>query len=188
PEFQDMLKETLEADKIMAQHVEKEILQRGHKGFLFVGMGHDWTQYQYPPEATFGVNCKFMGTHLKEKYGDRIFQVRAQASSDPSIINQVMKSRNHSSIGFNMQDSPFANILVPVGKGAPNVPWSKLACGYLYLGSRASFHRNTPVKGYVNEEMFNKYKHYYEVDYGRSFNSAKEVDEYLQRRRWPRPR
>lgn len=187
PEFQGMLKETLEADKIMAQHVEEEILQKGIKGLVFVGMGHDWTQYQYPPEVTFGISCKFMGTHLKEKYGDKVFQVRAQASSDPAIINQIMNDKDHISIGFDIQDSPFANILVPVGKGAPDVPWSKLACGYLYLGSRTSFHCNTAIKYFVNEQMFDKYKDYYEVDYGRSFNSAKEVDEYLQQHRWPKP-
>jgi len=186
PEFQEMLKKTVEADKLMAQHVEKEILQKGHKGFLFVGMGHDWTQYQYPPEATFGISCKSVGTHLKEKYGDQVFQVRAQASSDPHVIDQVMKRRNHVSIGFDMQDSPFANILVPVYKGAPDVPWWRLASGYVYIGPRAGFHSNTPIKGYVNEKMFDKYKNYYEVDYGRSFNSAEEVDEYLQQHRWPK--
>lgn len=186
PEFQEMLKEHVNHDKNMAQHVEEEILQKGQKGFLFFGMGHDWTQYHYPPEATFGVSYKPMGNHLKEKYGDKIFQIRAQASSDPSIINQVMKPRNHAPVGFNMQDSPFANILVPVYKeGAPDVPWSRLAEGYLYLGSRASFHRNTPIKGFVDEELFHKYKQYYEVDYGRNFNSAEEVDEYLQQHRWP---
>ncbi len=187
PEFQEMLKKTVEADKFMAQHVEEEILQKGLKGFVFVGLGHDWTQYQYPPEVTFGISCKFMGTHLKEKYEDKVFQVRAQASSDPSIIDQVMNHRNHAPAGFNIQDSPFANILVPVGKGAPDVPWSRLACGYLYLGPRTSFHSNTTIKGFVNETMFEKYKDYYEVDYGRSFNSAEEVDEYLQQHRWPKP-
>ncbi|MFC1604079.1 hypothetical protein ACFL5F_03535 [Planctomycetota bacterium] len=186
PEFQEMIKEHINHDKGMAQHVEEEILQKEQKGFLFFGMGHDWTQYQYPPEATFGISYKSMGNYLKEKYGDKIFQIRAQASSDPHVIAQVMKRRDHISIGFNMQASPFANILVPVYKGAPDVPWSKLAEGYLYLGPRVKFHRNTPIKGFVNEKMFHKYKQYYEVDYGRSFNNAEEVDEYLQQNRWPR--
>ncbi len=188
PEFQEVLKISVEADKSMAQQVEKEILQKGYKGLVFVGIGHDWTQYQYPPESTFGIDCKPMGGHLKEKYGDQVFQVRAQCSADPSFIDRVMKHRNYESVGFNMQDSPFANILVPVYKGAPDVPWSRLACGSIYLGPRANFHSNTTIKGYVTKRMFHKYKEYYEVCFGngRSFNSAKEVDEYLQRRRWPR--
>jgi len=188
PEFQEMLRKHINHDKGTAQHVEEEILQKKQKGFLFFGMGHDWTQYQYPPEATFGISYKPMGKYLKEKHGDKIFQIRTQASSDPSIINRIMKCRNHVSVGFNMHESPFANILVWVGKGSPDVPWSKLAEGYLYLGSRASFHRNTPIKDFVTETMFRKYKQYYEIDYGRNFNSAKDVDEYLQEHRWPRPR
>lgn len=188
PEFQEMLKKHIDHDGHTARHVEEEIMQKKQKGFLFFGMGHDWTQYQYPPEASFGISYKPMGKYLKEKHGDKIFQIRVQASSDPSIINQVMKHRNHNSVGFNMQESPFASILVPVYEGAPDVPWSKLAEGYLYLGSRASFHRNTPIKGFVTETMFRKYKQYYEIDYGCNFNSAKEVDEYLQEHRWPMPR
>ncbi len=186
PEFKELVEDAVNFDKSMAQHVEIEILQRGQKGLVFVGMGHDWTQYHYPPEVIFGINNKPMGNLLKEKYGEQVFQVRVQASSDPSIINQVMKRRNHASVGFDVQTSPFANILVPVGKGAPDVPWSKLACGYIYLGPRASFHTNTPIKGFVTETMFHKYKQYYELD-GCSFNSAEEVDEYLQRHRWPKP-
>ena len=191
PEVQELLSEEgLKYDTSMAQQVEKEILQKGHKGLVFVGLGHDWTQYQYPLEVTFGIDFKPMGSRLKEKYGDRIFNVRTQCSADPSFIDQVMKRRNYESVGFNMQASPFANILVPVYKGAPDVPWSRLACGSIYLGPRASFHSNTTIKGYVTKRMFHKYKEYYEVCFGngRNFNSAKEVDEYLQQHRWPRPR
>jgi len=190
PEFQEILKQHINHDKSIARHVEEEILQKEQKGFLFFGMGHDWTQYQYPSEATFGLSYKPMGKYLKEKYGDRIFQIRAQASTDPSIINRIMKFRNHASVGFNMHESPFANILVPVGKRAPDVPLSKLAEGYLYLGSQASLHSNTTIKGYVTERMFHKYKEYYNICFGngQNFNSAIEVDQYLQEHRWPKPR
>jgi hypothetical protein len=190
PEFQEILKQHINHDISIARHVEEEILRKEQKGFLFFGMGHDWTQYQYPPEATFGIGYKPMGKYLKEKHGDKIFQIRTQASSDPSIINRIMKFRNHASVGFNMHDSPFASILVPVGKGAPDVPLSKLAEGYLYLGPRASLHSNTTIKGYVTERMFHKYKEYYNVCFsnGRNFRNAEEVDEYLQQHRWPSPR
>ncbi len=179
PEVQEMLSEVASKyDPHMAQQVEKEILQRGRKGLLFVGLGHDWTHYQYPPEANSGFSYKPMGSLLKEKHGDKVFQVRPLSSADPSFIDEVMKRRNHEWIGFSMGASPFANILVPVYNRAPDVPWSRLASGYIYIGPRTSFHRNTAIKGFVNEEMFTKYKHYYEIDFGRSFNSAEEVDEY----------
>ena len=190
PEFQKMLKEHFDHDKNTAHHAAEEILQKGQKGFLFFGMGHDWTDYRYPPEATFGIDYKPMGYCFKEEYGDKIFQIRAQASSDPSVIHRIMKDRNHASVGFNMQKSPFANILVSVGKGAPDVPWSKLACGYVYLRPRSCLHKNTAIKGFVTEAMLRKYRQYYEVCFnnGRRFNSAAEVDQCLQKRRWPKPR
>lgn len=187
PEFQELVEAGIKYDTSMAQHVEKEILKRGHKGLVFVGLGHDWTQYQYPPEAIFGINNKPMGGLLKKKYGEQVFQVRALCSADPSFIERVMEHRNHEWVGFNMQNSPFANVLVPVGKGAPDVPWSRLACGFIYIGPRANFHKNTSIKGFVTEEMFHKYKRYYEIDYGRTFKDAEDVDKYLQAHRWPKP-
>ena len=191
PEVQKILSEEgPKYDTSMAQQVEKEILQKGVKGLVFVGLGHDWTHYQYPAEVTFGFSFKPMGGRLREKFGDKIFQVRAQCSADPSFVDQVMKRRNYERVGFNMQDSPFANILVPVYKGAPDVPWSKLASGSIYLGSRASLHSNTTIKGYVTQRMFHKHKKYYDVCFGkgRRFNSAEDVDAYLQKHRWPKPR
>jgi len=119
PEVQKLLREDgTKYDTSMAQQVEEHILQKGCKGLVFVGLGHDWTQYKYPLEATFGIDFKPMGNHLKEKYGDQVFQVRTQCSADPSFIHQVMECRNYERVGFDMQTSPFANILVPVYKGA----------------------------------------------------------------------
>jgi hypothetical protein len=62
-----------------------------------------------------------------------------------------------------------------------------LASGYVYIGPRTSFHRNTAIKGFVTETMFRKHRKYYDVCYGQ-FNSAAEVDEHLQQHRWPKPR
>ena len=189
-EFQDLVKQSIDYDTSMVQNVEKEIFQKGHKGLVFVGLGHDWTEYRYPAEVNFGIDLKSMGNLLKERYGDRIFNVRTQCSADPSFVDQVMKRRNYERVGFNMQDSPFANILVPVYRGAPDVPWSRLTCGFIYLGPRTSLHSNTTIKGYVTKRMFEKYKEYYNVCFGngRNFSSPEEVDEYLQQHRWPKPK
>ena len=191
PEVRKLMKEEgTKYDISMAQQVEEHILHKGCKGLVFVGLGHDWTQYRYPPEVIFGIDNKPMGFLLKEKYGNQIFNVRIQCSTDPSFIDKVMKRGNYEGVGFTLQDSPFANILVPVGKGAPDVPWSELANGSIYLGPRAGLHSNTTIRDYVTQEMFQKHKKYYEVCFGngRRFNSAEEVDRYLQKHRWPKPR
>ena len=110
-----------------------------------------------------------------------------KTSSTPAFLDRVMEHRNHEWIGFDMDASPFAHILIPVGRGAPDVPWSKLASGFVYLGPRARLHRNTAIEGFVTEAMFQKYRRYYEINYGRRFKNAEEVDVYLQQHRWPGP-
>ena len=182
-----MLDESIRYDRSMAGTVAEQIGRPGHKGLVFVGLGHDWTQYRFPPEAAFGRVYKPMGHLLKEEFGDRVCQARLQCSADPSFLDTLMEPRHHHWIGFDVHDCPLARIRVSVGKGAPDVAWSRLAAGFLYLGPRARFHRNTSIAGYVNEMLFRKYRHYYEIQYGRSFQNAKEVDQYLQTHRWPDP-
>jgi len=187
-EYKELVAAALEYDTSMARQVQEQILQKGQRGLVFVGLGHDWTQYHYPPEINFGITVTTMGTLLKEKYSDRVLQVRLRNDSDPALMEAVMKHRNHEWVGFDMPSSPFANILVPVGRGAPDVPWRRLAEGYIYMGPWASFHSNTPIQGFVTETMFRKLQQYYELDNGRRFHNAQEVDEYFRQHRWPKPR
>ena len=70
---------------------------------------------------------------------------------------------------------------------APEVPLWKIARGYVYLGPRAKLHKNTPIKGFVTDEMFKRYRRYYEIDFGRTFKNAEEVDRYFQAHRFPKP-
>jgi len=123
PEFQELVADAVKYDVSMAQQVQEQILEKGRKGLVFVGLGHDWTQYQYPAEVNFGITLKTMGVLLAQRHPDRVFQVRLLCSSDPLLMDVVMKRRNHAWVGFDMPGSPFANLLVPAGRGAPDVPW-----------------------------------------------------------------
>lgn len=184
-EFREILAEVLKRDKTMAQQVEKEIIAKGHKGLVFVGRCHDFTHYEFPPNVNFGRDI--MGNLLYKKFGERVFQVGLGPNMLP-VIDNVMKLRGHKPIGFDLYASPFANILSPSGwHDAPGVPFSRLARGYIYLGSRANLHKNTPIRGFITDEMFKRYRRYYEIDLGRSFKSAKELDVYLQAHRFPKP-
>ena len=106
-----------------------------------------------------------MGNLLYKKYGDRIFQVWL-GSGWLAPTEKVMKLRGHKPVGFDLYASPFAHILSPSGWDAPEVPLSKIARGYVYLGPRETLHKNTPIKGYVTDDMFKRYKQYYEIDWG----------------------
>jgi hypothetical protein len=103
-------------------------------------------------------------------------------------MEKVMALRGHKATGFDLYKSPFAEVLSPAYlTDAPEVPFSKIARGFVYLGPWDDLHRNTAIAGFVTEEMFNKHKRYYEVDCGRSFKDAEDVDKYLQDHRWPDP-
>ena len=185
PEFQEILTEVLKRDKTMAEQVEKEIIGKGQKGLLFVGRCHDFTHHEFPTDVNLGRDI--MGNLLYKKYGDRVFQVWPGPGMFP-IIEKAMELRGHKPIGFDLYVSPFANILSPDRfPDAPGVPLSSIARGYVYLGSRASLHKNTPIEGFVTDEMFKQYQRYYEIDFGRSFKSAEEVDKYLQAHRFSKP-
>jgi hypothetical protein len=43
-------------------------------------------------------------------------------------------------------------------------------------------HRNTFIEGFVTDEMFLKYKSYYEIDFGKTFNSAKDVNDFFRQK------
>ncbi|UCE99488.1 MAG: hypothetical protein JSV82_10095 [Planctomycetota bacterium] len=184
PEFQEILTEILKRDKTMAKQVEKEIIEKGQKGLVFVGRCHDFTHYEFPPHINAGRDI--MGNLLYKKFGDRVFQVWLD-DGRLAPINKVMVLRGYKKVGFNLYASPFANILSAPNWDAPEVPLSKIARGYVYLGPRSSLHKNTPIKGFVTDEMFKRYKRYYQIDFGRTFKDAKDVDRYLQAHRFPEP-
>jgi len=56
------------------------------------------------------------------------------------------------------------------------------ARGYLYFVPRQLLHRNTFIEGFVTDAMFAAYKKYYEVDFGKTFNNAQEVNDYFRKK------
>jgi uncharacterized iron-regulated protein len=183
-EFQEVLTEILKRDEVMANQVEKEIIQKGQKGLVFVGRCHDFTHHKFSPNINMGRDI--MGNLLYEKYGNRVFQIWLASGWLPPF-ERVMKLRGHKPAGFDIYTSPFANILSPPNWDAPEVPLSKIARGYVYFGPRQKLHRNTPIKGFVTSDMFEKYRQYYEIAFGRKFENAQEVDAHLQKHRFPKP-
>ena len=171
-------------DMTMVESVEKEIMAANAKAVLFVGRCHDFTHYEFTPNQNFG--RPIMANVLHRKYGDKVFQVWLESGFLPAV-EKTMALRGGQPVGFDLYASPFANILSPPNWDAPEVPLSNLARGCVYLGPRSSLHKNTPIEGFVTEEMFGKYKAFYEADFGRAFDSAEEVDKYFGEKRFPSP-
>ena len=183
PEGKEVLKEWLKVDPAMAEYVEKEIIGPGKKALLFVGNGHDYTHCQRPRYV--GFENTTMGYILHNKYGANVFQVMPHWRF--SIFEDLMRERGNNAVGFTVYQSPFARMITPPGCDVSGKPLWKAAEGYVYLGSADNLHANTTIKGFVTDDMFRKYREYYEVSEERKFKDAQELDEFLQKNRWPEP-
>ena len=205
PRYWEVLRLVMrEAEVGMASKVEREIIQPGVKGFVFVGRSHDMTKYTFPsgapewflkklgtvdiPEDLFPTDKPFrviMGRLLYEKHGDRVFQVWPHCGEFPGVEDAMAKA-DLSNAAFTVAGSPFEDVESEPGwVDAPGVPMKLLAQGFVYLGAVRELHANRVVPGFVSDQMFRRYRKYYEMDFGQSFENAQEVDEYLQKHRWP---
>lgn len=191
PEFMELLEEMRTVDLAMAEQVRDQMIAKNCKGFVFVGTGHDFTHYHFPSEVTLGRKFTPMGNHLHEWFGDRVFQVEPTNSLTPSIVELAAADRVSQKIGFDVVNSPFADINAKMGtvmgKTVPDVHWVDRARGYIHLGKNSDFHANTTIKSFVTPSMFKEYKKIYEIENGKKFETAEDVDEYLQKHRWPQP-
>ena len=183
PEMKALNEIEQERDVEMAENAEREVLTKGIKGLLFVGRGHDETHFGRPPDMPY--RRPIMGKILYDKYGDRVYQVSPDWGGFPAVTKAIDPARPLP-IGFEMASSPFASILIQEMGRVP-VKMESIARGYIHFGPAERLHPNTAIAGFVTEEMFAKYKNYYEIDIGRTFTSAQEVDEFLQENRWPQP-
>jgi len=170
-------------DVEMAENAEREILAKGVKGLLFVGRGHDETHVGRPPDKPY--RRPIMGKLLYDKYGERVFQVSPDWGKFPAVTKAIDPAQRLP-VGFDLAASPFASILIRE-MGPEPLKMEKMARGYVYFGPADRLHPNTAIVGFVTDEMFAKYRNYYETDIGRPFSSAREVDEFLQANRWPQP-
>lgn len=178
PELRALLEIEQIRDVVMAENAERQTLIKGIKALLFVGLGHDETHFGLPPDTPY--RRPIMAQVLHQKYGDRVYQV----CPDWGVftpINKAMKNKFSCPVAFDIPTSPFANILIKVVGPVPTRLQTN-ARGYIYFGPRETLHRNTFIEGFVTDEMFTKYKSYYEIDFGKTFNSANDVNTYFRQK------
>lgn len=176
PEMKALIDLELVRDVEMAQNAERETLAKGVKALLFVGSGHAETHIGLPPDPPY--RRPIMGQILFKKYGNRVHHVCLD-SGLIAPLNRGLRNRPYPVVGFDMPESPFANILFQEMGPVPT-RISAFARGFIYFGPRESLHRNTFIEGFVTDEMFAKYRRYYEIDFGRTFGSAAEVNAYFR--------
>ncbi len=149
----------------MAEVVEREVLTRGGKALVLVGYAHSFTKFATPGRSPTGYL-------LAQRHHERIFQIclhqhhiavaPAEGRSEPllpGLIEAVAQSSGLSNIGWDIADSPFASFRDPNSTYftyRPDVVFSDIAAGYVFLSPLAELNRITWIPGFINQDNFSK--------------------------------
>ncbi|UCE05653.1 MAG: RDD family protein, partial [bacterium] len=97
----------IKRDELMARNIEKEIIQKGEKGIIWVGYAHAPIHFDHR-----------MGAMLHHKYSNQIYQISIHGMfnrEDPEpnmndFLENIMKENGDIAIGFDLKASPFAKL------------------------------------------------------------------------------
>jgi len=169
----------LKADGIYARIIEKEIIKKGEKGIVWVGVAHSDINYRLRQKYAR------MGFMLHHKYGNRIFQIKLhdpyRSESIAALIEHVVKDP----VGFDVTGSPFGFLRDDDSfyfHDQPNVCFSDMASGYIFLKRFNKLNRCAWLNGYISKEMFVKNKPFYEALCGRKLRDFREANEFTGKR------
>jgi len=184
----------LKRDELMALNIEKEIIERGERGIVWVGLAHSYTHYQQPIILRGKLVRKFsrMGLLLHHKYGEKIFQVALHEghgvfdSIMKKFIQPVMEERANVPVGFDVLNSPFADLRDSSSKDYryfPGLRFADKATGYIYLKPAKKLKKCEWLPGYVSKKMFVTNMPYYKAWArlaDKQVNNEQEANEVLK--------
>lgn len=197
----DDILRVLKRDEIIAHNVEKEIIEKGERGIVWVGFMHSFIHYRQPRVFEEKVISEFsrMGFILHQKYGDNVFQISLQHRDySPSIIypdyhvpepminefiESVMGKTNRASVGFDVSQSPFASLRDSTSyyyHFQPSVSFADIASGYIYLKNWNMLKICGWMDDYISQKMFIENKCFYKSRIKKKFNNLEELNLLLQ--------
>ena len=178
-------------DEIMARNVEKQIVETGERGVVWVGGGHAYTRFRqsFVRDGKVVRERARMAFMLHQKYGDRVFTIRLHDSFGDSkgiteYIEQIAAQRENTPIGFNVDGSPFESLRDEKSHYYSmfhGLRFSDIATGYIFLKPIHSQSRTPWLDGYISEKMFFSHKPYYEAECGRTLKGANEANKVYSR-------
>lgn len=188
-------------DELLAAAIEIFVLNKGEKGIVLAGANHSFTHYAQPRVNEKGQlirEWQRMGKLLYQKYRERIFQIvlyHSHPSPDSiykgykgekpvfnTFIENIMSKRNNEPVGFDVLSSPFAQLRDSNSyyfHFQPLVTFSDICRGFIFLKPLNELSKCTRIDNFISDEMFEKYKAYYEARFNRTFKNAREVNEFL---------
>lgn len=189
-------------DELMARNIEKEIIEKNERGFVWVGAFHSFTNWALPAVGAGGKVSRElgrMGFMLHRKYGDKIFQVLRHWKDDsPALayaayhgpppgfsdfLEDLMAKRGDQPVGFTVSGSPFEWLRDSSSyyyHFQPGAAFCDVAGAYLFLKPTREITYAEWMPGFVSEKMFVKNKPYYEICVGHPLRSAEQANVDLE--------
>lgn len=194
------LPRVLMRDSLFVRQVEREILQRGERGIIWIGASHSplSCRQALPGQRTL----PRMGFSLHQKYGDKIGQVRIHGSDIPAscidpayqvrpaladFLERVMAQRGNGPVGFDVLGSPFDLLRDEASLEfhfQPRLSLGDIASGYIYLEPARNLKPCAWLPGYISPEMFVANKPFYQAfgkKAGQKLQSAAECNAFWSR-------
>jgi len=175
-------------DAFMAAQVEKEIIERGQRGIVWVGRNHSAIGC---PGAGAPDKLPRMGFLLHQRHGDRVFQIRLHGmdfsaalldrtyeGTDPrmaEVLESIMRLSDNQPVGFDVAPSPLAMLR---DEGSiefhfdARLGFVDVAAGYVFLAPWRELKTCDWLEGYISPEMFVANKPFYQA-FGR--RGGKEI-------------
>jgi len=185
-------------ESIMASNIEEEMIKKGDKGVVLVGFYHTMTQLGYPQIQNHKVVAvqQRMGLLLGQKYKDQIFGIELFQPLSPQdednarppvlegFIQAILNKSDKTAVGFSIKNSPFEFIrdsYSDVFDYYPSICYGDVAAGLICLKRSDKRRHCTWTEDYISNEMYMKYKPFYELIAKQKFNNAKDVNEYFKK-------
>jgi uncharacterized RDD family membrane protein YckC len=181
-------------DELMAREVERQIINAGDKGIVWVGANHSFINYK----QAYGKGR--MAYILRHKYGDKIFQVLLHSKdTSPSVIDasysgpsprmgdfieRIMAYRGDTPAGLDIVGSPFEFLRDSTNYyyfKQSNAALGDVASGYIFLEPRKKFVGCRWITGFITPKMFATYRPFYEGRANRTFGTAEETDAFFKK-------
>ena len=184
--FDDLIRGGM-VDGLYAANIARETIEKGERGVVLVGSAHSSLDQLYPfgkDGALFREKPR-MGFMLHKKYGDRVFQIvfhnqgLVNSKRISEFIERVASWRDSKPFGCNIGDSPFAMLRDDKANHfqlQPTLCLSDIAAGYIYLKPISEQKRCEWIDDYISEDLFHKYKRYYEKKTGTSLDSPEDAN------------
>jgi hypothetical protein len=188
----------LTRDAILARNVEKEILEKGERGIVWIGAAHAPTHFRADTmrltskrDMRLGGKAVMtrMGYMLHQKYGDSVYHVRLHFSGGAiaHVIERATAAAGRMAVGFDLADSPFGRLRTEREddyRTRPGMCFSDLADGYIILKPCKSLGRCNWQPGYISELMLGRNKSYYEYLARQSLKNADVANQIFASKGW----